>query len=285
MEHGLHLFPGLHLNDIDHVDTLGGLAALWNLIALLAVDLASVGEEENIVMGGGGEHGHHLVLLPGGHTLLAHAALALSGVFTDGSALDIPGLGEGKDTLFLLDEVLDVYLVLHVLDLRLAFVAVLLRQSGQLLLENLPHQSVVGQHPAEVSDLLLQLFVLLLQLLPVKALQSLQPHIQNGLGLDLIQAEASHEIFLGVIVALPDDFDDLVDVVLGNEQALQQMGPLQGLIQIELRTADDDLLLEIQVLVDDVPQGQDLGLALVIHQCQHIDGEGGLELRLGKQAV
>ena len=63
------------------------------------------------------------------------------------------------------------------------------------------------------------------------------------------------------------------------------MGPLQSLVQIEPRAADDNLLLEGQVLVDDVPQGQDFRLALVVHQCQHIDGEGGLQLRLGKQAV
>ena len=116
VEHSLDLLPVLHLNDIDHVDALGGFAALGNLIALLAVDLAGVGEKEDIVMGGCGEHRHHLVLLPGGHTLLAHAALALGGVLADGGALNVPGLGEGKDALLLLDQVLDIYLVLHILD-------------------------------------------------------------------------------------------------------------------------------------------------------------------------
>ena len=63
------------------------------------------------------------------------------------------------------------------------------------------------------------------------------------------------------------------------------MGALLRLLQVEPRPADDDLLLERQVLVNDVAQGQDLGLALVVHQCQHIDGERGLQLGLGEQAV
>ena len=122
-------------------------------------------------------------------------------------------------------------------------------QGGQLLLEDLPHQGVVGQHPAEVGDLLLQVVVLLLQLLPVQPLQGLQAHIQNGLGLDLIQHEAGHQIFPGIVVALPDDLDDLVNIILCDEQTLQQMGPLQSLVQVEPRAADDNFLLEGQVLV------------------------------------
>ena len=34
-----------------------------------------------------------------------------------------------------------------------------------------------------------------------------------------------------------------------------------------------------------MPQGEDLGLGLVLHQGQHVDGKGGLQLGLGKQAV
>ena len=68
---------------------LGSLAALRDLVALLAVDLAGIGEEQEIVVGGGGEHIHHGILVTGGDTLLAHAALALGGVLADGGALDV----------------------------------------------------------------------------------------------------------------------------------------------------------------------------------------------------
>ena len=63
------------------------------------------------------------------------------------------------------------------------------------------------------------------------------------------------------------------------------MGPLLRLAQVELGAPEDDLLLEGQVFVQDMPQGADAGLGLVVDQRQHVDGEGDLELGLGKQPV
>ena len=54
------------------------------------------------------------------------------------------------------------------------------------------------------------------------------------------------------------------------------MSPLLSLFQIVAGPADDDLLLKRQIFVNDVPQGQNLGLVLVIHQSQHIDGKRSL---------
>ena len=203
-----------------------------------------------------------------------------------GGALDVAAGGEGEDALLLLDEVLDVDLVLHVLDLGDALVAVLVPDGGELVLEHAPEHLLGAQQLLEVGDALLQLLVLVLQLLPVQALEGLEAHVQDGLGLDVVQAEALHQPLLGVVVAGADDVDDLVDVVLGDEQALQQVGPLLGLLQVVPGAPDDDLLLEGDVLVQDVAQGEDLGLGLpFVHQGQHVDGEGGLELGLGEEPV
>ena len=68
----------------------------------------------------------------------------------------------------------------------------------------------------------------------------------------------------------------IVNVILRDQQTLQQMRPLLSLFQIVAGPADDDLLLERQIFVNNVPQGQDLGLVLVIHQSQHIDGKRSL---------
>ena len=155
MEHGLHPLVGLDLDAVHQGDAFRRLAALGNLIALLAVHLAGVGEEQQIIVGGGGEHVHDAVLVPGGDALLAHAALALGGVLADGGTLDVAVAGEGVDTLLLLDEVLNVDLILHVLDLRLAVVAVLVGNGLELLFQNLTHQAVVGQHTAEIGDFFL----------------------------------------------------------------------------------------------------------------------------------
>ena len=285
MKHGLHPFALLHLENIDDVGTLGSLTGDGDLIALLPVDLSAIGEEEEIVMGGGGEDIRHIVLIPGGDALLAHAALGLGRILADGGALDVARLGEGEDALLLFYEILNVNLILHVLDLGLTVIAVLIGNGGELFLEDLLDKTFVREDPVIISDPLFQFLVFPLQLFPVKTLEGFQAHIQNRLGLDLIQSEASHQCFLGVIIAGTDDLDDLVNIVLGDEQTLQQVGSLLGLFQVVLGAADDDLFLEGKILVNDMPQGEDLRLRLVIHQGQHIDGKGGLELGLGEQAV
>ena len=58
--------------------------------------------------------------------------------------------------------------------------------------------------------------------------------------------------------------DDLVDVVLRDKQTLEQVGALLRLLEVVFRAPDDDLLLEGEVFVDDVAQGEDLRLALVL---------------------
>src|SRR5699024_8408323 len=117
--------PALHRQDVDDVGASGCAAGLGDLIPLLPVDPAGVGEEEDIVVGGGGKDRCDIVLLPGGHALLPHAPLALGGILAGAGALDIAGAGEGIDTLLLLDQVLDVDLILHKADPRLPLVAVL----------------------------------------------------------------------------------------------------------------------------------------------------------------
>ena len=276
MEHGLHPLTLLDLQNVDEVGTLGGLARLGDLIALLPVDFTGIGKEQDMIVGRSGKHIHHRILFPGGDALLAHAALGLGGILADGGALDVARLRQSKDALLLLNEVLNVDLVLHVLNLGLAVIAELFGNGGQFFLQDLTHQTFVGQHPVEVSDPLLQLLVLALQLLPVQALQRLQAHIQNGLCLNIVQTEALHQLLLGIVISAADNLDDLIDVILRDQQTLQQMSPLLSLFQIVAGPADDDFLLKRQIFVNDVPQGQDLGLVLVIHQSQHIDGKRSL---------
>ena len=79
--------------------------------------------------------------------------------------------------------------------------------------------------------------------------------------------------------------DDLVDVVLGNEQTFQQMCPLLRLFQVIPGAPGEDFFLMLQVLVDDLPQGKNLRLLLVVHQRQHDNAEAGLQSRLLEQIV
>ena len=187
--------------------------------------------------------------------------------------------------LLLLNEVLHVQIVLVKADLRHALIPVLGGDLLQLLLEHAPQKALVGEKLLEIVDPLLQLLVLILQLLPVQALEAAQLHLQNGLGLHVVQGEPAHQVLLCVVVAGADDADDLVNVVLGDEQPLQQVGPLLGLAQVIAGPAEQDLLLVLEILVNDVAQGENLGLGLVVHQGQHVDGKGGLQLGLGIEPV
>ena len=79
--------------------------------------------------------------------------------------------------------------------------------------------------------------------------------------------------------------NDLVDVVLGNEQTFQQMRPLLGFFQVIPGAPGEDFFLMLQVLVDDLPQGENFRLLLVVHQRQHDNAEAGLQGRLLEQIV
>ena len=60
---------------------------------------------------------------------------------------------------------------------------------------------------------------------------------------------------------------------------------LARLFEVILRSARDELFLEGKILVDDMAQGQNFRLLLVVDERQHVDGEARLKLRLGEQAV
>ena len=285
VEHGLYPLVRLDLQDVDQGDTTGGTTALGDLIALLAVDLARIGEEEDTVVGRGGEHVADIVLVAGGDALLTLSALALSGIFADRGALNVAVLGEGKDALLLFNEILDVQIVLHILNLRLALVAVFVADLGELVLQHAAKHCLAAEELHIVGDALFQLIVLVLQLLAVETLQGDEAHIADGLCLHLGEVETLHQVILGVIVAGADDLDDFVNIILRDQEALQQVLTLAGLLQIILSAAGDDLQLEGQIFINNVPQRQDLGLLLIIHQRQHIDGEAGLHLGLGKEAI
>ena len=79
--------------------------------------------------------------------------------------------------------------------------------------------------------------------------------------------------------------NDLVDVVLRDEKALQQVLALARFFEVILRSARDELFLKGKILVDDMAQGQNLRLLLVVDERQHVDGKARLKLRLGEQAV
>ena len=117
----------------------------------------------------------------------------------------------------------------------------------ELVPDHSHEQGLVGEQALVVGDLLLEIGVLGLDLVALQTLQSLQLHVQDGLGLDLGQTELLHQLFSGVIVAFADRLDDLVDVVQRDAVTLQNMGSRFGLGQVELRPSGEDFLLMLDV--------------------------------------
>ena len=80
-----------------------------------------------------------------------------------------------------------------------------------------------------------------------------------------------------------DGGDDLVYNIDGLFQALQNVGTVLGLLQVVLGAAGDHIQLEVDVLLQNLPQVEEPGLAA--HNGQHDHAKGGLQLGVGEQVV
>ena len=80
-------------------------------------------------------------------------------------------------------------------------------------------------------------------------MKPLELHVKHDLRLNLRQVESRHQALFCVVVALADGLDDFVDVLLGDEKALQDVLTLERLLEVVLRAAGDDLFLEGEILV------------------------------------
>ena len=85
------------------------------------------------------------------------------------------------------------------------------------------------------------------------------------------------------VLAGADEGDDRVDHVEGLEQALEDVGPVAGLVQAELRAPGDDLDLVLDVAVQRLHEVE--RARHPVDQGHHVDGEAGLQLRELEQVV
>ena len=117
------------------------------------------------------------------------------------------------DHLFFGDHVLDAELFGLVDDLRAALVAVLLLDLQQLFLDDLHLELLALQDRLQPLDQLDRLAVLVLDLLPFQAGEALEPHVQDGLRLDLGQLELLHQ---ARSCAVSTSFDALISLMISS---------------------------------------------------------------------
>ena len=100
---------------------------------------------------------------------------------------------------------------------------------------------LVGQDVLQFAHPKLQGRFLVMELIPLETDEALQTHVQNGLALTLGEAEPGGQPCLGFLGAGGSlhDLDHLVDVVGGDDEALQDVEPLHGPVEVEAGAAGD----------------------------------------------
>ena len=121
----------------------------------------------------------------------ALAAAVLAAIGGERLALDVAPAADRDHDVLVGDQVLVGHLPARVVDdPGAALAGVLALQLGQLVLDDRQHPAGVGQDVLELGDQLDDGQVLVLDLLALEGGQPAQPHVEDGLGLDLGQVEA-----------------------------------------------------------------------------------------------
>ena len=230
-------------------------------------------------MRGGDEELVHEVLVLGAHAHPAAPAAVLGAVRGDRGALDVAPVRYRDRHVLLGDHVLhgDVFHRVH--DHRAARVAVVVADLLQLVGDDLVDAPGLAEDVLQVRDEDLDLLQLVDDLLPLEAGEPLELHLEDRVGLDLAEAEAAHEAGarLRRRLRLADEGDHLVEVVEGDDEAFEDVGPRLGLSQLEGRPPAHDLAAELDEQLRGLEQVQDL--RPLVDDREHDDPERVLERR------
>ncbi|VTR65876.1 putative Val start codon [Desulfosarcina cetonica] len=286
--HGQDGGHALTVGEVQQVDdglTAALAADLGDVVDLAPVHLAEIGEKKKIVMRGSHKQMGHVILILGAHGGLAPAAAPLALIQGDGIAFDVAGIGDRDHHVLFGDHVLDGQLAGVGHDLGAPCVAELPLEDVQFVLDDAQHQLLTAQNLLETGDILEDGIVFRDDLVPLQTGESLQTHVQDGLGLNDRQAEGLHEAVLGFLGGFgsADQLDDGVQVVQGDLETFQDVGPGLGLVQVEARPSDNDLLAVQNKMLKDLLQAQYLGP--VPHHGQEDHAEAALHLGVFEELI
>ena len=216
--------------------------------------------------------------------LPAPAAL-LGAVEADRVALHVAEVRDGDHHLLLGDEVLGGEVGGLGLDLGAPLVAEELLHLHQLADDHLEEHLLAAQDLLEPGHQLLHLGQLVEDLLPLQAGEALQLHLQDGLGLELGEAEARHQALAGhlAIAGLLDELDDLVDVIERDLQPEQDVLAGPGLLQVEAGPARHHVAAVGHEPLQHGLEVEDAGLAAVDRE--QGGAEADLQVGVGVEVV
>ena len=137
-------------------------------------------------------------------------------------------------------------------------VTILLLHLVEFILHYLLAEFRIVQNLVQVVDGLHQLVEFIVQLFQTQACQLAEAHIHDGLTLKFIEFEALLQVALGIRRSLAgsDNMYHLVDVVAGNDQALENMSTLLSLLQFELGAADRNIMTMLYEILHTLLQAQ-----------------------------
>ena len=182
---GHHLLARSQMQQVDDGLAPRGPAALGNLVDLEPVDLAEVGEDKDVGMGGGDEEPFDEILLLRAHAGFPLAATALGPVEGNGVALDVAAVGDGDHHVLLDDQVLQGELPGFFDDFRAAGVAVAFLDLEQLVLDDGQDLHLARQDLFEPLDQRQDVVVLGDDLVALQAGEPVQAHVEDRLGLEV----------------------------------------------------------------------------------------------------
>ena len=191
------------------------------------------------------------IILNGLHPLDSLAAPVLGLEIVHGHPFDIAQIGHGDDGIVPGDHILHGNIVLVVADFASAVVPVFFFYDQDLFPDHAQQSLFIRKNGFQIRNLNQQFFMLRFQLFPLQTGEGAQTHVNDGLCLHIGQPEPLNQPFLGNLgrLAGTDNMDHFVDIVLGNEQALQDMVPLFRLVQIILRPPGDHIFLVADIIL------------------------------------
>ncbi len=225
-------------------------------MGLHAMHHAPVGEEEQVGVGGRVDQMLDHVVLPQLRRLHSPAAATLQPVGSGQHRLHVAAVAHRHDQFVVGDQVLEREIALVRDDPRSARLRVLLANGGQLVFDDRPPASRIGEDGLQFGDQGVDLGQFGTELLGFQGCEPAQRHVEDRVGLNLAEFKALDEggARLGRVRGAPDDPHDLVDVVDGDDEAFEDVRPGLGLVEPELGPPLDDLHLVIEVVADQLGQ-------------------------------
>ena len=227
---------------------------------------------------------HRIFALAAG-TRLAAGAAAGGLEFTHRHPLEVAGLGEQHHRPLVGDQVDVRQATAEVEDFGAARRRVALPQLAELVLDDPEHPLTPAKDVLVVGDLGDQILVLEPDLVGLKGGETTQLHLQDGVGLDVGEAMAILQLLpgRGRVGCSPDQGNDRIELIEGQQQAQQDVVALFGLAQQVAGAALDRLDPEVEEHLEHLAQGEQD--RLTVHQRQHVGTEVALQRSELEQVV